>query len=56
MSFPARSKVFSRNAYKKVARLKRMREDMAKIPEREIATGGTVIPSMEEWAKRRGII
>lgn len=60
MSFPERSKVFSRHAHKKVARLKRIREDIEasvpKPPEREIATGGTVIPSMEEWARKRNII
>lgn len=98
MSFPARSKVFSRHAKDKVPMLRELREkianpkrfdtfgllvdavavsmpdeypsgmavafadDMVKSgkavigPEREIATGGTVIPSMEEWAKERGII
>lgn len=58
MSFPARSKVFSRHAHKKVARLKRIREDIEanKPTKREIATGGTVIPSMEEWARKRNII
>lgn len=36
MSFPARSKVFSRNAKDKVTMLKKLREDVEKLPERVV--------------------